>query len=194
MPKLKTKRGAAKRFRAKGNGGFKSGHSHMRHILTKKSPKRKRQLGRRSRSTRRGRAGFASSCRTLRETEHGESQTRRHRQARHRKVLDERRATTTRGARSYRAAKQAVIKAGQYAFRDRRVRKREFRALVDNAHQRGPRARNGLSYSRLINGSSCSTEGDGKSWPTSWMDEEGPPRWHRGETQRGIARANDATR
>ena len=46
MPKLKTKRGAAKRFRAKGNGGFKSGHAHMRHILTKKSPKRKRQLGR----------------------------------------------------------------------------------------------------------------------------------------------------
>ena len=44
MPKLKTKRGAAKRFRAKGNGGFKSGHSHMRHILTKKSPKRKRRL------------------------------------------------------------------------------------------------------------------------------------------------------
>ena len=31
---------------AKGNGGFKAGHSHMRHILTKKSPKRKRQLGR----------------------------------------------------------------------------------------------------------------------------------------------------
>lgn len=46
MPKLKSKRGAAKRFRAKGNGGFKAGHSHMRHILTKKKPKRKRQLGR----------------------------------------------------------------------------------------------------------------------------------------------------
>jgi large subunit ribosomal protein L35 len=46
MPKLKTKRGAAKRFRAKGNGGFKGGHSHMRHILTKKKSKRKRQLGR----------------------------------------------------------------------------------------------------------------------------------------------------
>ena len=46
MPKLKTKRGAAKRFRAKGNGGFKAGHSHMRHILTKKSPKRKRKLTR----------------------------------------------------------------------------------------------------------------------------------------------------
>jgi large subunit ribosomal protein L35 len=45
MPKLKTKRGAAKRFRAKGNGGFKRGQSHLRHILTKKSSKRKRQLG-----------------------------------------------------------------------------------------------------------------------------------------------------
>ena len=44
MPKLKTKRGAAKRFRAKGNGGFKARHSHMRHILTKKTTKRKRHL------------------------------------------------------------------------------------------------------------------------------------------------------
>lgn len=44
MPKLKTNRGAAKRFRPKGNGGFKRGQSHLNHILTKKSPKRKRQL------------------------------------------------------------------------------------------------------------------------------------------------------
>ncbi|HEX6998792.1 MAG TPA: 50S ribosomal protein L35 [Gammaproteobacteria bacterium] len=46
MPKLKTNRGAAKRFRPKGNGGFKRGQSHKRHILTKKNPKRKRQLDR----------------------------------------------------------------------------------------------------------------------------------------------------
>jgi large subunit ribosomal protein L35 len=45
MPKMKTNRGAAKRFRAKGNSGFKRGQSHLRHILTKKSSKRKRQLG-----------------------------------------------------------------------------------------------------------------------------------------------------
>ena len=45
MPKLKSNRGAAKRFRPKGNGGFKRGQSHLRHILTKKSSKRKRQLG-----------------------------------------------------------------------------------------------------------------------------------------------------
>jgi len=45
MPKLKTNRGAAKRFRPKANGGFKRRQSHLRHILTKKSAKRKRQLG-----------------------------------------------------------------------------------------------------------------------------------------------------
>lgn len=44
MPKLKTNRGAAKRFRPKGNGGFKRGQSYLNHILTKKTPKRKRQL------------------------------------------------------------------------------------------------------------------------------------------------------
>ncbi len=44
MPKMKTIRGAAKRFRKTGGGGFKCGHSHVRHILTKKSSKRKRQL------------------------------------------------------------------------------------------------------------------------------------------------------
>ncbi|MDQ2695991.1 MAG: 50S ribosomal protein L35 [Pseudomonadota bacterium] len=44
MPKLKTNRGAAKRFRPTGGGGFKRGQSHHRHILTKKSAKRKRHL------------------------------------------------------------------------------------------------------------------------------------------------------
>ena len=42
MPKMKTNRGAAKRFRATGGGGFKRGQSHLNHILTKKSTKRKR--------------------------------------------------------------------------------------------------------------------------------------------------------
>jgi large subunit ribosomal protein L35 len=45
MPKLKTNRGAAKRFKKTGTGSFKRGQSHLRHILTKKSSKRKRQLG-----------------------------------------------------------------------------------------------------------------------------------------------------
>ena len=44
MSKLKTNRGAAKRFRRTGKGGFKRSQSHLNHILTKKSSKRKRQL------------------------------------------------------------------------------------------------------------------------------------------------------
>ena len=44
MPKMKTNRGAAKRFRTNGSGGFKRGQSPRRHILTKKSTKRKRHL------------------------------------------------------------------------------------------------------------------------------------------------------
>jgi large subunit ribosomal protein L35 len=44
MPKLKTHRGAYKRFRVSARGKFKRGHSHARHILTKKTAKRKRLL------------------------------------------------------------------------------------------------------------------------------------------------------
>jgi len=44
MPKLKTNRGAAKRFVKTGSGRFKRAQSHRRHILTKKSTKRKRHL------------------------------------------------------------------------------------------------------------------------------------------------------
>ncbi len=44
MPKLKSNRGAAKRFKPTAGGGFKRTQSHHRHILTKKSTKRKRQL------------------------------------------------------------------------------------------------------------------------------------------------------
>jgi len=45
MSKMKSNRGAAKRFRRTGKGGFKRSQSHLNHILTKKSSKRKRQLG-----------------------------------------------------------------------------------------------------------------------------------------------------
>jgi large subunit ribosomal protein L35 len=44
MPKLKTHKGAAKRFRLTASGKTKRGHSHARHILTKKTNKRKRIL------------------------------------------------------------------------------------------------------------------------------------------------------
>jgi large subunit ribosomal protein L35 len=44
MPKMKTKSGAAKRFRVQGSGGIKRSRAFLRHILTKKSTKRKRHL------------------------------------------------------------------------------------------------------------------------------------------------------
>ena len=44
MPKMKSNRGAAKRFRRTASGGFKRAQSHLNHILTKKSTKRKRHL------------------------------------------------------------------------------------------------------------------------------------------------------
>ena len=71
--------------------------------------------------------------------------------ARHKKVLGK--AKGYYGARSkiYRVAKQAVIKAGQYAYRDRRQRKRQFRALWITRINAASRL-HGLSYSRLING------------------------------------------
>jgi len=71
--------------------------------------------------------------------------------ARHKKVLDK--AKGYRGARSrvYRVAKQAVDKAGQYAYRDRRQRKRQFRALWIVRINAAARL-SGLSYSRMMNG------------------------------------------
>ncbi len=71
--------------------------------------------------------------------------------ARHKKVLKE--AKGYYGARSkvYRVAKQAVIKAGQYAYRDRRQKKRQFRGLWI-ARINAAARECGLSYSRMING------------------------------------------
>ena len=44
MPKMKSKSGAAKRFRVRGSGSIKRSFAYMRHILTKKTTKRKRHL------------------------------------------------------------------------------------------------------------------------------------------------------
>ena len=70
---------------------------------------------------------------------------------RHKKILNQAKGYYGARSRVYRVAKQAVIKAGQYAYRDRRYRKRAFRALWIARINAGARA-NGLSYSRLIAG------------------------------------------
>ncbi|MEA5446493.1 50S ribosomal protein L20 [Gammaproteobacteria bacterium AB-CW1] len=71
--------------------------------------------------------------------------------ARHNKVLKEAKGYYGARRKTFKTARQAVIKAGQYAYRDRRVRKREFRALWITRINAAARE-NGLSYSRLING------------------------------------------
>ena len=71
--------------------------------------------------------------------------------ARRKKVLKQAKGYYGARSRTFKVAKQAVIKAGQYAYRDRRQRKRQFRALWIiriNAQAR----EHGLSYSRFISG------------------------------------------
>ncbi len=70
---------------------------------------------------------------------------------RHKKVLKQAKGYYGARSRIYRVAIQAVTKAGQYAYRDRRQRKRQFRALWITRINAGAR-QHGLSYSRMING------------------------------------------
>jgi len=71
--------------------------------------------------------------------------------AKHKKVLAQAKGYRGRRKNVYRVAVQAVTKAGQYAYRDRRQRKRQFRALWIARINAGAREC-GLSYSKLING------------------------------------------
>ncbi|WWP00679.1 MAG: 50S ribosomal protein L20 [Candidatus Dasytiphilus stammeri] len=71
--------------------------------------------------------------------------------ARHKKILKQAKGYYGARSRVYRIALQAVIKAGQYAYRDRRQRKRQFRKLWIMRINAAAR-KNGLSYSSLMNG------------------------------------------
>jgi large subunit ribosomal protein L20 len=71
--------------------------------------------------------------------------------ARHRKVIKQAKGYYGRRKNTIRIARQAVEKAGQYAYRDRKVRKRTFRALWIQRINAAARA-NGLTYGRMIDG------------------------------------------
>ena len=71
--------------------------------------------------------------------------------ARHKKVLEQAKGFRGRRKNVFRIAKEAVMKAGQYAYRDRRVRKRDFRALWIQRINAAAREC-GLSYSAFMNG------------------------------------------
>ena len=71
--------------------------------------------------------------------------------ARHKKVLSKAKGYYGRRKNTIKVAKQAVTKAGQYAYRDRRARKRNFRALWIQRINAGVRE-HGLTYSQFMNG------------------------------------------
>ena len=71
--------------------------------------------------------------------------------ARHKKVLEQAKGYYGARSRTYRVAVQAVTKAGQYAYRDRRQKKRQFRALWIVRINAAAR-QYGLSYSKFMNG------------------------------------------
>ncbi|MEN8171185.1 MAG: 50S ribosomal protein L20 [Pseudomonadota bacterium] len=71
--------------------------------------------------------------------------------AKHKKVIAQAKGYKGRRKNVFRVAKQAVIKAGQYAYRDRRQRKRQFRALWI-ARINAASRECGMSYSRFVNG------------------------------------------
>lgn len=70
---------------------------------------------------------------------------------RHKAIIDLAKGYRGRRKSTFRAANQAVMKAGQYQYRDRRVRKRDFRSLWIVRINAGAREL-GLTYSRFING------------------------------------------
>ena len=71
--------------------------------------------------------------------------------ARHKKIIKAAKGFRGRRKNVYRVAKQAVMKAGQYAYRDRRQKKRQFRTLWIARINAGAREC-GLTYSRFMNG------------------------------------------
>jgi large subunit ribosomal protein L20 len=105
--------------------------------------------------------------------------------AKHKKVLKAAKGYYGARRKVYRVAKQAVIKAGQYAYRDRRVKKREFRALWIQRINAGARMC-GLSYSRFIDGlNKAGVDWIGRCWPilpcmtcrrsSSWLKKQRRP-------------------
>ena len=70
---------------------------------------------------------------------------------RHKKIISQAKGYRGRRKNVFRVAKQAVIRAGQYAYRDRRQRKRQFRALWITRINAAARE-HGLSYSRFMDG------------------------------------------
>ena len=137
MPKIKTNRAAAKRFKKTGTGKLKRNKAYKSHILTKKSTKRKRNLRK---------ATIADATNVKNMIKGGLNAKKRHN-----RTL--KLAKGYRGARSkqYRVAKQSVMRALTSSYAGRKQRKRQMRQLWIARINAAARM-NGLSYSKFMHG------------------------------------------
>ena len=134
--KIKTHRGAAKRFNVTKNGKVKMNKAFRRHILNKKTTKRKRHLRKQAYCSKANAAVIKGALNTRK---------------RHKKIL--KLAKGFRGAESkqFRIANQAVMRSMQNAYVGRKRRKRDFRRLWITRISAACK-QNGMNYSTFMNG------------------------------------------
>ena len=146
MPKMKTHSGAKKRFKKTATGKLGARHAMTSHILEKKSAKRKRRLGRpvvvAKPEEKRVRKMLRQVSRVKRSV---------HARKKRRSTLE--RAKGYRGQKhsSYKRAKEPLLKADTYAYRDRRNKKRDFRRLWIQRINAAAR-QEGMTYSTFMHG------------------------------------------
>ena len=148
MPKMKTHSGAKKRFRKTAKGKLRGRRAYSSHILEKKSPKRKRRMAQAGRDLAHRREAGPAAARRRQVSRATNAVARKRRK---KKVLKQAKGYWGRKHSSYRFANEQVMRSGNYAYRDRRVRKREMRKLWIVRINAAAR-REGMSYSQLIHG------------------------------------------
>ncbi len=163
MPKMKTHRGAAKRYRVTGSGKIRRRKAFRSHLLEKKSSRRTRRLGRGAEVTggdkkhverllgrylepRRHTAAHAGGKSTMARVKRS-VQGKKHRRA----VLEKAAGYSGAKSRGFRKANEQVMRSLRYAYRDRRARKGEFRRLWIVRINAACRQHD-ISYSRFVAG------------------------------------------
>ena len=154
MPKMKTHKGSAKRFRTTGSGKIMRAKAFKSHILTKKSQKRKRNFRKETQLAASDKRVVARNL-GLRQKGFVVDMSRIKRSVNAKKkrrvVLGRAKGYYSAKSRSYTAAKEQVQHSLQYAYRDRRNKKREIRRLWITRINAAARI-NGMSYSTFMNG------------------------------------------
>ena len=150
MPKMKSHSGAKKRFKDTGTGKLQARHAFSSHILEKKSPKRKRHFRWTARSRQGRRASASASCS---EANGPMTRVKRsvHARKKRRAVLERTKGFRGEAHSYYKRAKEAMLKADSYAYRDRRNRKRDFRRLWITRINAAARAE-GMTYATFMHG------------------------------------------